>query len=130
MTTNRDYITYKISKAESAIAAAELLFENGFSGEALSRLYYANFHIASALLTQRKLNPKTHEGVKALFNKEFILTGIFEKEMSKFYSNLLNRRFEADYENFAIIDEVEIPDFFEKAKLFLQKAKQILELED
>lgn len=128
MTTNRDYITYKISKAESAIAAAELLFENGFWGETLSRLYYANFHIASALPTQRKLNPKTHEGVKAFFNKEFILTGIFEKEMSKFYSNLLNRRFEADYENFAIIDEVEIPEFFEKAKQFLQKAKQILEL--
>ena len=71
---------------------------------ALSRLYYAAFYVINTLLAENGFNPKTHSGTKTIFNKEFILTGKIKSRFSDFYSFLMAKRFEADYDDFVFID--------------------------
>ena len=127
MTEKKDYIDYKLLRATDALNAAAGMINQKLWLDALSKIYYAAFYIVSALLINMKLNPKTHGGAKSLFHKEFILTGIVDKEFGKLYDTLLAKRFEADYEDFAMIDEEDVPKYFESVKEFLIKAKLLLE---
>ena len=77
----------------------------------MSKIYYAAFYAASALLAAKRLKPKTHSGVRNLFTKEYILTGIMDKHFVEVYNLLLAKRFEVDYEEFAFIDAEKIPAY-------------------
>lgn len=94
-----------MQKAAQSIREAKLLTENGLNDTAVSRLYYGAFYAINALLIENGFNPKTHAGTKTIFNKEFILTGKMETRFSDFYSFLMAKRFEADYDDFVFIDE-------------------------
>ena len=126
MTVKQDYIDYKLSRAEDALKGASVLIKEKLWLDALSKIYYAAFYIVSALLINMQLNPKTHGGAKALFHKEFVLTGIIDKEFGRLYDTLLAKRFEADYEDFAIIDDDDVPKYLESVKVFFDKARIIL----
>ena len=128
MTTMQDYIRHKFEKAADALKAGEILFESGLPIEAVSKVYYSVFNAALALLAQSNLAPKTHTGVKSLFNKEFVLSGKIDKETGTILGELLTKRMEADYEDFTLIDEEELPELIEKAKRFIEAAKKQLEL--
>ncbi len=126
MTVKQDYIDYKLARAEDALKGASVLIKEKLWLDALSKIYYAAFYIVSALLINMQLNPKTHGGAKALFHKEFVLTGIIDKEFGRLYDTLLAKRFEADYEDFAIIDDDDVPKYLESVKVFFDKARIIL----
>jgi len=70
------------------------------------------------------LNPKTHKGVKSLFHKEFILTNQIDPKFSDFYTMLLAKRSEVDYENFAFVNVSEIPAQFQKTKELIEIIKE------
>jgi len=99
MNTKAEYIDYKLGKAQQSIEPAELLLKNGFLADSLSKIYYAVFYAVSAWLSQKKLNPKTHQGLKSLFHKEFVFTGEVSKEQGEFFDMLQAKRFEVDYED-------------------------------
>ncbi len=61
-----------------------------------------------------------------MFHKEFVSTGLIDLKFGKLYDMLLAKRFEADYENFAMIDENEVPEYLQEVKKFLGTAKEIL----
>ena len=121
MKSKTDYIAYKLKKADQSLHAANVLLENQLYADALTKIYYAAFHAVSALLIQKDLNPKTHSGVKSLFHKEFIFTGIINKSFAELFDTLLAKRFEADYEAFAFINEEKIP-------LQLQQTQQLIDI--
>ena len=129
MTSKVEYVNYKINKAQDAVKIAQMLYDNGFYQDALSKIYYAAFYAVSSLMRNLNLNPKTHLGAKALFHKEFVQTGIIDKKTGTLYDNLLAKRFEADYEYFALIDPEDIPKYIEEIKLFIEKAKEIIQQE-
>lgn len=56
----------------------------------MNRLYYSMFYAVLALLQEKQLGTSKHIGAISMFDKEFIKTGIFDKEMSK----TLHRAFE------------------------------------
>ena len=94
--------------------------ENGLDDTAVSRLYYAAFYAVNALLASKGFNPKTHSGTKSLFNKEYIHTGKIESRYSDFYSSLMPKRFEADYDDFVYIDENKIQSFLLETEEFVK----------
>jgi uncharacterized protein (UPF0332 family) len=122
----KDYVDYKLQKAGMALKEAKLLFENRMFETSVSRLYYAAFYAANALLTKEGLNAKTHTGTKSLLNKEFFFTGKLNPDFAELYSMLLSKRHEADYENFAFINEQQIPEWIEKTQEFVSRIVQII----
>jgi uncharacterized protein (UPF0332 family) len=123
----KDYVNYKLQKAAVSIKEAKLLHENGMNETAVSRLYYAAFYAANALLTNDGLNAKTHTGTKSLLNKEYFLTGKLNTSFSDLYTMLMAKRHEADYESFAFIDKEQIPDWIEKTQEFINKINTLIQ---
>jgi uncharacterized protein (UPF0332 family) len=115
----KDYINYKLQKAAQALKEAKLLMENGMYDTAVSRLYYAAFYSVNALLAANGFNPKTHSGSKTIFNKEFILAGKVDARFSDFYSFLMAKRAEADYDDFVFIDEGRLQPLFAETEEFV-----------
>lgn len=101
--------------------------ENGMYDTAVSRLYYAAFYAVNALLTANGFNPKTHSGSKTMFNKEFILTGKMDSRFSDFYSFLMAKRFEADYDDFAFIDEARLLPLLVETEEFIAAIIEVIE---
>jgi uncharacterized protein (UPF0332 family) len=93
----RENIREEIDRAKEAVRAAQLLFENGFVRDAISKLYYSLLYSVRALLLVKGLEPKSHEGALRLFGLHFIKAGNFEAKDSHIFSKLMKYREEADY---------------------------------
>ena len=115
-----------IEKAAEDIKAAELLISKGYYRIAVSRLYYAMFYIAEAILLTKNLSYSSHHAVISFFNKEFVKTGIFDK---KYYESLemgFNLRQNSDYEIETVITKQQAKTLISNAKEFLKEAKKYL----
>jgi uncharacterized protein (UPF0332 family) len=56
----------ELARASVALGAADLLHQNGFNNEAVSRLYYYLLYGIRAVLLSEGLEPRSHEGVLRL----------------------------------------------------------------
>ena len=93
-------------------------------------MYYAAFYASNALLTKHGLNAKTHSGTKSLLNKEFFYTGKLNPEYAELYAMLVSKRHEADYENFAYINQEQIPEWMNQTRGFVDAIKAIVSSEE
>jgi len=119
----KDYIEYRLSRADNTLKDAQLLAHNNSWNSCVNRLYYACFYTISALLIQKGHNPKSHKGVRTIFFKEFIKTGIIEKEYSKLYSDLFDWRDEGDYADFVDYDSETVTPMIAKVENFIKILK-------
>ena len=90
-------IREEIDRAKEAIRAADLLFENGFVRDGISKVYYFLLYHIRALLLTEGLEPKSQEGALRLFGLPFVKPGAFEAKDSHIFSKLMKFREEADY---------------------------------
>ncbi|RKY58811.1 MAG: DNA-binding protein [Candidatus Latescibacterota bacterium] len=88
-------INYRLQKARETLRDAHLLLEGGGSPESvINRAYYAMFYAVLALLTRIGKGAAKHSGVIALFDRHFVKSGLFPKQMSK----AIHRAFEIQKE--------------------------------
>ena len=64
----KENIRAELDRAAEAIAAATLLYENGYISDAVSRLYYFVLYNIRALLLSKGLEPRSHEGALRLLD--------------------------------------------------------------
>ncbi|HUI66704.1 MAG TPA: HEPN domain-containing protein [Nitrospirota bacterium] len=89
--TNKEYIRFKLAQARDAYEEAQGLFANGADlGYVLNSLYYAFYYPVLALLHSRDIPAAMQSVSIALFEKEFVETGLFEKH----YYEALRRAFD------------------------------------
>ena len=101
-----DIILYRLDSARNLLLEIESHIERGFYNTAC-------FYAASALLLYAEIDGvKTHEGVRQMFGKHFILTGKVPKEWGRFYTIIYNNRSEADYEDFKNFDLTTVEEFY------------------
>lgn len=84
-------------KGEGAWQEATILFEKERFDGAVSRVYYAAYHFACAVLLTKGLEARSHQGLQRLFHLHFIRTGIFPQEVGVLLSHAQKAREEADY---------------------------------
>lgn len=117
----KDLALYRISVAKEDLEAAELNFHNGHYRASNNRAYYAIFRAISACLALKLKAYKTHSQVIGNFNKEFIHTGIFPKEIGRKINRAQEVRHASDYDDFYIIS-------IEDAKEQLETARELVKL--
>lgn len=122
----RTNIHEEIERATKALDAANLLYENGFFNDAVSRLYYFLLHNIKALLLTKGLEPKSHEGALRLFSLHFVKEVIFEPKASHIFSKLMKYREEADYNPSYIFTKDDFIEFKKEAKELADKIKVYL----
>jgi uncharacterized protein (UPF0332 family) len=96
----KEYVKYRLEKAEETYEVAGLLIENKKWNSAINRLYYSAFYAISGLLVQSEINAKTHTGVKTQFFLNFVKTGKIELSLGKVYADLFDWRQKGDYGDF------------------------------
>jgi len=111
----------RISVAKEDIEVASMNFDSGHYRASNNRAYYAIFRAISACLALEFKSFKHHSQVLGNFNKDFIQTGIFPKEISRKISKAQEVRHSSDYDDFYIIS-------VDEAKEQLENAKEIVSL--
>jgi len=99
MTANRKaLIEYRLLQARDSIREADILLQAGMSlRSVMNRLYYAMFYAVLALLQEKEMGTSKHSGAIALFDREYVKTGTFSKEMSKVLHRAFALRQKGDY---------------------------------
>jgi len=99
MTENRKaLVQYRLSQARESIREADVLNQSGMSCRSvMNRLYYAMFYAVLALLQEKEMGTSKHSGAIALFDREYVKTGVFQKEMSKALHRAFELRQKGDY---------------------------------
>ncbi len=122
----KDYINYRLSRAENTLNDAKILAKSNSWNSCVNRLYYSSFYAVTSLLISKGIEAKTHNGVKTIFFKEFIATGLLEREFGVLYSDLIDWRSEGDYDDFTEYDSDTVLPMIEKVEKFVTKIKSII----
>lgn len=73
-------VKYRLENAKEKLKTAKLLLESGHYKDSIGRSYYAIFTAVRAVLAKDKIDFSKHSGVIAYFQKEYIKSGIFDKQ--------------------------------------------------
>jgi len=94
-----------VAKAEDKLKTARLDFANGQYDDAVSRAYYAVYHMMPGVLFQHDQIFSSHAQTIGAFNRDFIKTGIFPKEFTRMIQGLFEDRQAGDYDVVLRIDQ-------------------------
>lgn len=117
---------YRMKRAEELIQDAENLFEKGSYKSGNNRAYYAIFYSMRAVMALDGIDYKKHSGVIQHFQKEYIKTGIFDKEYSQIIMSANEIRNASDYDDFFIASRTETMEQILSAKKFYKAVERYL----
>ena len=122
-------ITYRLEQAQTALDDARFLLDGARSPQGIvNRAYYAMFYTALALMQKIGKVPSKHSGVISLFDTEFVLKGIFPKELSRDFHKAFELRQISDYKSFKIISKEKTEETLKSAAHFVEVVKKYLAL--
>ncbi len=124
--TTEELIEGYFKKAEKKLSVAKKLLKSKDYEDAVSRAYYAVYHVAQALLLTEGQKADTHKGVVTLFGLLFVKTGKFSRNLGKYLANLKDDRESGDYEVFSFIGRETAETAVKEAKEFLSEGKKYL----
>lgn len=104
--------------------------KNGFFDNAVTRLYYACFYAASALLIKNQIATGSHRAVKTMLSLNFVKTGKLDKKHLRTYAELLNGRQLSDYEDFFYQDESSYQAYSKDALEFISVVRDLISKEE
>jgi len=114
-------VKYRISLADEVLMDAKKLYEaRGSARSVANRSYYAMFYAVLSLLATIGQASAKHSGVISLFDREFVKSGLFPKEMSKTLHRAFELRQEGDYgEATAAINMEEAQELLGSSEAFI-----------
>ena len=101
--TFQDVSNYKLEQAMDDLDTAKLLLNANKYKAANNRAYYSCFHAVDAVLALEPIAFKKHKDTLAYFNKNYIHTGIFQKNIGRKISRLEIIRHKSDYDDFYLM---------------------------
>ncbi len=115
-----------LDKAQSSLDAAQLLADQGYLDFAASRVYYAMFYAAEALLLHRELTFTSHSAVLAAYGKEYSKTKELDPKFHKYLIAARDYRSQGDYSYSPGVPEEQVKNALVWAGEFLEAAKTYL----
>jgi uncharacterized protein (UPF0332 family) len=119
--TKADLIKYRIEQARDTIEVVDLLIENDKLSTAVNRIYYGMFYSLLALALKFNFETSKHQQLIGWFNKEFIRTGLIEKEYGRILRDAYENRTSGDYDSFVVFDRTEVLLLFSDMKSFIEQ---------
>lgn len=127
MESGGDLVRYRLQRARETLEDARILANSRRWNPCVNRLYYACFYAVSALLVQHGLSSSKHTGVRSLFNRHYVKTGVVPKELAQLYNDLCERRQESDYMDFVDFEESQVRPWIFRAEQFVEYIASIVE---
>ncbi len=127
MSEKGSLIHYRLEQARDSLKEADVLLAAGMSlRSVMNRIYYAMFYAVLALLQEKEAGTSKHSGAISLFDREFIKTGIFDKELSKALHRAFELRQKGDYMEQTEVTNLDIDEIRLKAIDFVDRAESHL----
>lgn len=95
-----------LEKADHALEVAESLYRQGFPQDAASKIYYAMFYAAQALLKTEDIEVVKHSAVESTLGYYFAKTGRIDP---KYHRMLINARKVREIVDYDILEEIVEP---------------------
>ena len=128
MKNNREaLVRYRLEQAKESIESAEILLEHEKYRPSVSRSYYAMFYAILALLARSGLMVSKHSGAVALFNREFVKRGVFDKDFSRWLQEAFDLRQRADYRELFVVSPDRAQNVLSHARVFVGTVKKWIE---
>lgn len=124
---NLELINYRREKAKSTLEDAQIMFDKVSLFTTVNRIYYAIFYEVIALLLTKGLSSSKHSGVRSLFNREFVKSGIVNEEYADFYNKMFDFRLKGDYGDFVEFEKEKVQEWLKKAEDFIMNVDKIME---
>ena len=119
--TRRDLVLYRLETARNDLKSARALFFIEDYKGANNRAYYSIFHAINAVQAVSGKAYKRHKDAVANFNKDYVKTSVFPREMGRKIGQAEEIRHASDYDDFYIATR-------EEAEEQIETGKQLLEL--
>jgi uncharacterized protein len=116
-----------LKKANGALRSATLLLREGEIEAAASRLYYACFHTAQALLATRDLKFSRHGQVIAQYGLHFSKTRLLDPKYHKLLDRAFQLRWVADYQVEVPIGPEAVSNLIPECQQFIASASRYFE---
>ena len=128
MQDKRTIIAYRLEKADAVMIEAKDNAGLKHWTLAANRLYYAVFHAATALLVDKSLTAKSHAGVIRVLCKEFVLSGMLDRNDARLISRLQNMRNSGDYDDLFDWTEDDVTPLIEPTEQLIRKIRSLITL--
>jgi len=124
--TKEDLARHRLQTAREDLKAAKILLESGEYRGANNRAYYAIFHAINAVHALNGNSYKRHKDAIANFNKEYVKTGIFPREIGRKIGEAEEIRHASDYDDFYIASREESERQVNVADEFISLVEQTI----
>ena len=118
--TGEDLALYRIDTAKEDLKSAKILRDASCFKGANNRAYYAIFHAINAIHALNGVVCKKHKDAIANFNKEYVKTEIFPKEIGRKIAGVEEIRHASDYDDFYIATRDEVDEQISIAEEFIK----------
>lgn len=125
--TKEDLCKYRIEIAKNDLRSAKALLDIEDYRGANNRAYYAIFHAINAVHALDGQSYKKHKDAIANFNKNYVKTEIFERELGRKISQAEKIRHASDYDDFYIAKISESQKQIQVAEELLNAVEQYCE---
>lgn len=120
-----EYAEEELQEAYDALDDAQKMPQVGVTEKAVvTRLYYACFRAANAVLYAREFEPGTHQGTERLFGREVVETGDATADDGRFLNDMRSYRQTADYTHDPI--EADVDELVERTETFVKAMSELL----
>lgn len=121
-----DLCKYRINDAIETLDTSKLCIDNKRYKDSINRSYYAAFYAIKAVLALDEIDFKRHKDAVAYFNKSYVATDIFEKEIGRKLGRLKQKRETSDYDDFYIAYADEAIEQYKAAEQIIEAVKAYL----
>ena len=122
--TKKDLVLYRLQTARADLKSAGILLEAEEYKGANNRAYYAIFHAINAIHAVSGKAYKRHKDAIANFNKDYVKTEIFPREMGRKIGEAEEIRHASDYDDFYIASREESERQVQVAEQFIELAEE------
>jgi uncharacterized protein (UPF0332 family) len=106
--------------------AARVLVDAGLLHDAESRLYYAIYHAAVAILLTEGIEPRSHSGTASLLGLHFVKAGRMDPDDARLFTRIQKYRLEADYGRDFVLTERALEEDVAACQGFLERARALV----
>ena len=119
-------IHYRLEQARETLREAEILDREASWRGVINRSYYAMFYAVLALAVKYQESPSKHSGVIAFFDRQFIKTGLFPKDLSRKLHIAFDQRQVFDYGEINLAGKDSAQEALADAREFIDAIEQYL----
>ena len=121
---------YRLQEAGNSLIVAKNCLNDGFYKDSINRSYYSAFYAIKAVLALGTVDFKRHKDVIAYFNKEYVATEKFPRELGRRLGTLKQLREKSDYDDFYIASMDKASEQIETAEMILKEVTEYLKNEE